>query len=81
MNRMVTLSQRHPFEGYQSRFIAYCKDAGYESPVQQWGADRHNGPFMAWTTRKLKEWRAATGYTGGMDDKHHAAFDAWLEAA
>lgn len=67
-----------PFEGYGSRFVSYCIDAGYESPVQQWAADRSNAAFTAWTAKKLQEWRAATGYEGGMADKQQAAFDSWL---
>jgi hypothetical protein len=72
----------HPFEGCQSRFVAYCREKGYESPFQQWAADRHNGPFMAWTTAKWKEWRAASGWTAvSFGPEQHAAFDAWLGSA
>lgn len=69
----------HPFEGEEGRYVSYCRAAGYESIYQQWATDRSNAFFDAWTVRKLKEWREATGYSGGMDEKHNAAFDAWLE--
>lgn len=83
MNRLVTLSASHPFENYPDpKFVAYCRDLQYISPYHQWAEDNcSNKPFHAWTSRKLKEWRSVSGYLGGMDDKHHAQFDAWLGQA
>jgi hypothetical protein len=74
---MKTLHSVHPFEGYDLRFTAYCQAVGYESPIQQWAADRCNVPYITWTAKKLAEWKEQAGvsYVG---PQQQAQFDAWL---
>lgn len=77
-------AKANPWNGYQSRYVAYCKAHGAGSPEEMLARDEVEypggkmGEYIRWIGAKWRDWRDLTQYPGPLMKEHHEAFDAWL---
>lgn len=67
------------FDGYQSRYIQYCRAHGFKTPTEQKACDRNMANFVIWMNSAWAEFCREAGIN--RDFKSEGAqqrFDSWL---